>query len=45
MLWGSSGALFINNKMNNDISNISGNDTYGNINVTMMMLHGVILPH
>ncbi len=31
---GSSGALFINNKMNNDISNISGNDAYGNINVT-----------
>lgn len=31
---GSSGALFINNKMNNDISNISYNDAYGNINVT-----------
>lgn len=31
---GSSGALFINNKMNNDISNISDNDAYGNINVT-----------
>ena len=31
---GSSGGLFINNKVNNDISNISSNDDYGTINVT-----------
>lgn len=31
---GSSGGLFINNKVNNDISNIASNDDYGTINVT-----------